>query len=223
MGNLASRKICLWFMPLLFACSNQPQSEIEVGRWWTEQERQLILSELNRTTGELRSEIEGLTQSQWYFREETDRWNIGEIVEHLEMQNQLHYREIAVIANSPQYLEYRTITKGQDGHFTKYATDSIKGQANWFLQPKGKFSTKEAAEEAFYTARGKLTEYVEKTDADLRKQFTFRAPMYEKTISEVKIGEVRDLHQLLLTGIAHTDRHLTQIRKIKTHAQFPND
>ncbi|MEP5612794.1 MAG: DinB family protein [Cyclobacteriaceae bacterium] len=223
MDNLNPCKICFWFIPLLVACSGNTPKTTEDDRWWTEQERLWILGELNRTTGELQNEIERLSQAQWYFREEESRWNIGEIVEHLEMQNQLHYREIAVIANSPQYLEYRTITKGQDGYFTKYATDSIKGQANWFLQPKDKFLSKEAAEEAFYTARGKLTEYVEKTKADLRKQFTFRAPMYEMEISEVKIGEVRDLHQLLLTGIAHTDRHLIQIRNIKKHKGFPTN
>ncbi|MEP1095095.1 MAG: DinB family protein [Cyclobacteriaceae bacterium] len=221
MRNLALRKFYLYLLPLLAACSTQPKNEVEIGRWWTEQDRQLVLSELNRTTSELQGEIEELSLSQWYFREEANRWNIAEIVEHLEMQNQLHYREIAVIANSPRYLEYRAITEGKDGHFTKYATDSIKGQANWFLQPKGKFSSKEAAEAAFFTARGKLIEYVEKTEADLRKQFTFRTPMYEKEVSEVKIGEVRDLHQLLLTGIAHTDRHLTQIRNIKKHRKFP--
>ncbi len=192
-------------------------------RWWTEEERQFILSELDRTTSELKTEIEELSDDQWNFREQSDRWNIGEIVEHLEMQNQLHFREISVIANSPQHLEYRRITLGNDGYFTKYATDTIKGQANWFLQPKSKFSSKEAAESAFYLVRGELRKYVETTQADLRKQFTFRSPMYEKSLSELTIRDVRDLHQLLLTGIAHTDRHLKQIRNIKAHERFPQE
>ena len=223
MRELAYKKIyfCLGFLAL--SCSGSPESATVNDRWWSEDERESIASELNRTTSELRVEIENLSQAQWAFREDEERWNIAEIVEHLEMQNQLHFREIAVVANSPQYLDYRAITYGKDGHFTKYATDTIKGQANWFLLPKGKFSSKESAESAFYTARGKLTEYVENTEADLRKQFTFRAPMYKKNISEVKIGEVRDLHQLLLTGIAHTDRHLAQIRNIKKHKNYPQE
>ena len=212
----------LW-LALLVSCQTSTETENDTARWWTETERQLILSELDRTTGELREEIEELSEDQWNFREEPDRWNIGEIVEHLEMQNQLHFREISVIANSPQHLEYRKIVEGGDGYFTKYATDTIKGQANWFLQPKGKFGSKAAAESAFYLARGKLRDYVESTQADLRKQFTFRSPMYEKDLSELTIRDVRDLHQLLLTGIAHTDRHLRQIRNIKKHESYPDN
>lgn len=200
---------------LIIGCS-QPSE-----RWWTEEERQLILSELDRTTDELRSEIEQLTEEQWNFRETPDRWNIGEIVEHLEMQNQLHYREISIVLNSPQHLEYRKITKGQDDYFIKYATDTIQGQANWFLRPKGKFASKQAAENAFYLAREELTKLVETTDVDLRMQFTFRAPAHKKSVDQFRIGEVRDLHQLLLTGISHTDRHLRQIRELKLHPAYP--
>ena len=76
-------------------------------------------------------------------------------------------------------------------------------------------------EAAFYKARGELTQLIEETDVDLRKQFTFRVPVEGKDIENIKIGQVRDLHQLLLTGIAHTDRHLLQIRRIKDHLQYP--
>lgn len=220
MNGLTYQITIFLLLTSLMGCQNSVRTQAETN-WWTEEERTYIISELERTTTALRNEIQDLSLDQWNFREEPSRWNIGEIVEHLEMQNQLHFREIAVIANSPRHLEYRSITKGMDGYFTKYATDTIKGQANWFLQPKGKFSTKESTEDAFYTARGKLKEFVEQTEADLRKQFTFRAPMYKKDISELTIGEVRDLHQLLLTGIAHTDRHLLQIRNIKKHPSFP--
>lgn len=204
---------------LLIGCI-PPNKETE--RWWSEEERSAVLNELDRTTDAIRIEIENLSPAQWTFRESPDRWNIAEIIEHLEMQNQLHYREISIVQNSPQALEYRVITAGNDEYFTKYATDTIKGQANWFLQPKGKFISKNATEDAFYLARSELRKLVVNTDADLRKQFTFRAPAYQKDIEEVKIGEVRDLHQLLLTGIAHTDRHLDQIRMIKVHPQYPN-
>jgi hypothetical protein len=74
---------------------------------------------------------------------------------------------------------------------------------------------------AFYKARGELLKLVEDTDIDFRKQFTFRTPVEGKDITALKIGQVRDLHQLLLTGIAHTDRHLNQIRQIKQHSDYP--
>ena len=190
--------------------------------WWSEEDREYILSELQRTTSEIKTEIDLLTEAQWNFRESTDRWSIAEIIEHLEMQNQLHYREIYAVGNAPQYIQYRVITEGKDQYFKEYASDPTPGKAQWFLEPLGRFCSKEEAAYAFYRAREKLTEFVAQTDIDLRKQFTLRVPAENLEISEIKIGQVRDLHQLLLTGIAHTDRHLRQIRKIKEHVDYPN-
>lgn len=211
------------FQAVIYSCQKAPDASVENPKtnWWTADDRALIISELNRTTNELRQEIADLSDRQWYFKERADRWSIAEILEHLEMQNQLHYREITIQANSPQHLKYRSITMGKDDYFTRYATDTIKGQSQWFLQPLGRYNSKPEGETAFYTARNALKNWVEETEIDLRKQFTFRTPVEGRDISELRIGQVRDLHQLLLTGIAHTDRHLRQIRTIKQHPDFP--
>lgn len=207
---------------LLLGCAQEGPKE-DQGGWWTERERQLILSELDRTTNALRTAIEGITEAQWNFREDPARWSIAEIVEHLEMQNQLHYRELSVVSKAPQYLQYRSITQGKDTFFTKYGTDPKPGKAQWFLEPLGRFCSIADGRLAFLRARQELTQLVETTPIDFRKQFTFRAPVEGKELKEIKIGQVRDLHQLLLTGIAHTDRHLNQIRKIKQHQEYPKD
>ena len=210
-------------MVLLFCgCQNESKNYSDNTTWWTEEDRQYILSELDRTSEELASEIQSLNDIQWHFREGSDRWSISEIVEHLEMQNQLHYREISVTMNSPQYLEFRKITKDRDDHFTQYATDLSPGTARWFLEPLGRFSTKQEGEHAFFRARNELRTLVERTNIDFRKQFTFRTPVHSVPFDSIKIGQVRDLHQLLLTGVAHTDRHLRQIRNIKLHPEYPD-
>lgn len=208
---------------MIFAGCNQVAmtSDTRVLQWWTKLDREHILSELRRTTEELKFEISDLTQSQWDFKEAEDRWSIGEIVEHLEMQNQLHFREIAVTSKAPQYLQFRSITEGQDQYFTNYATDSVAGKAQWFLEPLGRFPTRERGLAAFLRARSAVSTFVSETKIDLRKQFTFRTEVEGKDLSKLIIGQVRDLHQLLLTGIAHTDRHLQQIRNIKQHHSFP--
>ena len=217
------RKWTTWFTLSLMALACAPETRRESADtdWWTEADRQFILSELDRTTVELESEITGLSDNQWNFHEALNRWTMGEIVEHLEMQNQLHYREISVTANGPQYLAFRTITKDQDIYFSNYSSDTTAGKAQWFLEPLGRFNSSKKGWEAFIRARSALAEFVAKTNIDLRKQFTYRTPVEGKKISDLKIGQVRDLHQLLLTGIAHTDRHLRQIRHIKTHPDYP--
>lgn len=222
--NLMKKAFILFvFIGMVMACDtvNDSSERNKLERWWTQDEQHLIISELNRTSNLLTLEIKDLSDEQWNFREEEARWSIAEIVEHLEMQNQLHYREISVTSKGPQYLEFRVITKDQDAHFTKYSTDPTKGKSQWFLKPLGRYCDKAKGEAAFYKARGELLKLVKETNIDFRKQFTFRTPVEGKDISELKIGQVRDLHQLLLTGIAHTDRHLIQIRKIKQHPEYP--
>ena len=213
----------LLFILVLASCDAMDSSTESTSpdKWWTQEDRQLVISELNRTTDELRKEIQNLTDIQWAFREDPTRWSIAEVVEHLEMQNQLHYREVSAVSKAPQYLKYRSVTAGKDSHFTNYSTDTTRSKAQWFLEPLGRFCSKENGEAAFYRARKELTLFVEKTEIDLRKQFTFRTPVEGKELSDIQIGQVRDLHQLLLTGIAHTDRHLRQIRKIKEHPEYP--
>ena len=218
-------KTKFWVLVLsitMMSCDQKRSSEItETERWWTEEDRALILSELNRTTSALHLEIESLNLEQWDFKEDASRWSIGEIVEHLEMQNQLHFREISVTSKAEGQLQFRSITEGMDGHFTKYSTDTTRGKAKWFLEPKGKFCSKEECESAFYKARQELTRFVEETNIDLRKRITYRTSIAGKDIAELSISDLRDLHQLLLIGIAHTDRHLTQIRNIKQHKSYP--
>lgn len=211
----------LLYCAFVISCKSTNSSDQNGVSWWTTDDQQLIISELNKTTNELKEEIENISIDQWSFREDSTRWSIAEIVEHLEMQNQLHYREISVTSKAPQYLKYRQITEGKDAFFSNYSVDPTKSKAKWFLEPSGKFCSKKECEEAFYKVRTELTKYIDQTDVDLRKQFTFRTPVEGKEISNIKIGQVRDLHQLLLTGIAHTYRHLDQLRKIKQHPDYP--
>jgi hypothetical protein len=196
--------------------------ELTNTKLWTAEDRAFILDELARTTNALKLETEYLTEEQASFRLNEKAWSITEIIEHLEVQNELHFREIRAIAKTPQLLEYVAIVKSNDNYFQSYATDTVKGKSQWFLEPLGRFGTKTAALEAFLRVRHHFTEFLANTDIDLRKHFTFRRQLEFVDAHNFKLGDVRDLHQLLLTGIAHTDRHLTQIKRIKQDENFPN-
>ena len=219
--NMTKKLLPVLLLVLLISGCRQPTETSSSEPWWTDEDRAFILSELDRTTDELRSELASLTAEQWLFKEDSTRWSILEIVEHLEMQNQLHYREITVTSKAPEQSQYRSITEGQDERFTNYATDTTSGKASWFLEPRGKYASPEACENAFYKAREELSKFVEETKADLRKHVTYRNSVVGRDLNQLTIADVRDLHQLLLIGIAHTDRHLRQIRQIKTHENYP--
>ncbi len=189
---------------------------------WTKEDQTYIINELKRTTTALENELEGLSEAQADFRIDSQQWSIKQIVAHLEMQNQLHFREITVLSRAPSYPELQEITTGKDDHFTAYADNPQSGTSQWYLDPGNKFASLNDAWQAFYKARTELLRFVENTDIDLRSRFTYRKQIDPDKIKELSIGEVRDLHQLLLTGIAHTDRHINQIRKIKAHPNFPD-
>ena len=196
-------------------------SEAAYGKLWTTVDKAFILAELERTTLAIKNETVNLTDKQAAFTADTATWSITEILEHLEVQNELHFREIRAISKTPQLLQYVEVVKGWDKHFQNYATDTVKGKSQWFLEPIGRFSTKTEAIVAFLRVRGYFIAFIETTEIDLRKHFTFRRNLELVAPNDIVAGDVRDLHQLLLTGIAHTDRHLAQIRRIKQHKNFP--
>ena len=73
-------RFTLLFLFTLNSC-DFPEKNPQTERWWTDADRLFIITELDRTTQEIREEIEELTTEQWNFREKPDRWNIAEIIE----------------------------------------------------------------------------------------------------------------------------------------------
>ena len=225
MKNIAFHLLCLLFFAAGCApeTPHAPPPGAAPPKIWTESERRFLLVELDRTTAEVLKETEDLGEEQWHFHEDNFRWSIAAIIEHLTVQNELDYRELTSLANAPAMPQYLMAAAGQDQLFRAYATDPEKAQAKWFLQPIGRFGHKRQAVDAFLRARDGLRDFVEATEVDLRLHFTFRNKAGEKPMPELKPGDVRDLHQLVLYGIAHTDRHLRQIRNIKKHSRYPKD
>lgn len=202
---------CVCRLPLLFLASallGQTQ--------WTETERQTLVAGLDRTRQLVLSEVATLNSQQWAFREQPGRWSIAEIVEHLGLQEDMYFREIYLIAQQPAQPGYRDKVQGNDAAVRAYAVDPERGQASWFLEPKGRWSDPRNALEAFLHSRQQLTGFVRNTKVDLREHFTFRS--YSGKQNQ---WSVRDLHQLMLTTIAHTERHVGQIRKVKADPGFP--
>ena len=83
---------------ILYSSSNQAGSQdytanIEIQSWSAEG-RDSLVNALTNTRDGLLHELQGLSEEQWLFRESEDRWSIAELVEHLEMQDYMHYREV---------------------------------------------------------------------------------------------------------------------------------
>jgi hypothetical protein len=104
--------------------------------------------------------------------------------------------------------------KGIDPAMIAYATDPNKGQAPFTVQPLGRFQTKEQLLNYFNRFRNAVIKLVDTTRADFRLHFIFRP-------KDRGVWHIRDLHQYTLLWIAHTERHLNQIKRIEANPDFP--
>ena len=206
-------------MLVLLACGEKGQKKIQ----WTEEDRSFLLAELSRTSELLELEVMDLHSEQADFKTSDDSWSIKDIVEHLEVQNELHYREVSSQSRGPELPAYSSLCTGRDSVYQAYSTNPKKGKAGWYMEPIGRFKDLDEALKAFLRAREHFAQFITQTPSDLRNHFTFKAGKGDLRVNELVPGDVRDLHQLVLTGIAHTERHVNQIREIKNHPEFPEN
>lgn len=187
---------------------------------WSLQDKELLVGGLKRTQNDLMKEIEGLSIQQWNFKEDSSRWSIAEIVEHLFAQNESYRIEMRTSLNQPELFEFIEKAKGNDKVFIDYTTDTLKADAG-FLSPIGRFCSKEKAIFAFNRTQDAIINIITTTKKDFRKHFTFRNYVFNGYLSNAEKYNIRDMHQLILTCIAHMDRHLNQLRKVKKHTNYP--
>ncbi|MDO1448238.1 DinB family protein [Rhodocytophaga aerolata] len=182
---------------------------------WAKEERRQLLKLLSDSRQLLLDELMHITVAQWTFKPSPDKWSIAEVVEHLGLQQDAYYRELSVVTLMPPMPQYQEQVKGLDDKILQYTHQEKKDQAPWLLEPMGRWCSQEKAIAQFVRSHSKIIGFIEATDADFRSHFTFRQ------YTEGSLWNIRDLHQLMLTNVAHTQRHVNQIRNIKKMAQFP--
>jgi len=181
---------------------------------WTATDRQNLLTALKTSQSDILREVEQLSEKQIHFKPDSSQWSVAEVVEHISVYEELLYWDLL----NNQYTDERTdlvdSVKGIDSAMTAYATDPNKGQAPFAVKPLGRFEKKGDIINFFNRYRNEVIKLVQETNADFRLHFIFRPPDWG-------IWHVRDLHQYTLLWIAHTERHLNQIKRIKANAKFP--
>ena len=183
-------------------------STIFAQKLWTENDRQYLLDNLNRTTAALENEITGLTDAQWHFKESPDRWSIAQVIEHLGIYESLYDKEATVIVNSkPEPALNNTVRN--DSFYLSWMAEAKPHTARGLGLPQGLM--KDADNWTYFkTLRDQNYAFIQNTTADLRTYFTYRP------------DNVRwNIHQLYIVLFAHCDRHLKQVLKIKADPNYP--
>ena len=182
--------------------------ENTAAKLWTPADRQYTLDNMKRTRDELVKETQNLTPAQWAFHESADRWSIGEIVEHLALWEIIWNREISIGVRNKPTPELNASSR-PDSYYNEFIMEDAKHNASDYTKPTGFVEGKNNL--AFFLRNHAINlAFVETTQADLRAHFEFTGT-----------PNPRNMHQVLIFQWGHVDRHLRQIRKVKTHPNYP--
>ncbi|MBT8255323.1 MAG: DinB family protein [Bacteroidia bacterium] len=192
----------------LISCQSNTK-EMTYSKSWSQEEKNFLISSLTDSYQGVVEEVTSLDEAEWSWKAIDSVWSIAEVVEHLIVHDELFYREARVLTGLP------TLPEQAESHFAadeeilsyKEITPQNTGKSPSYMEPMGRWCSKDEALAGYSHIRAMLIDFVKTTNKDLRQFYTSsgRGPtMY------------RDLHQLLLISGAHTERHRKQIQNIKT-------
>jgi DinB superfamily len=205
------KQLLLPFFYLLLPLWGMTQERNQI---WTSTDRQLLITRLKTSQSAILKELEKLSDKQMHFKADSSKWSIAEIIEHISVYEELLYWDLSNNQYTDERHDLIDKVKGVDSAMIAYATDPNKGEASFVVQPLGRFQKKEELSNYFNRYRNEVIKLIKETKADFRLHFVFRPPDWG-------IWRVRDLHQYTLLWIAHTERHLNQIKQVKANPNYP--
>ena len=174
---------------------------------WTEADRKYLLDNLIRSEEEIIAETKNLTKGQWNFKESADRWSINQIVEHIALWEILFMHEISrALATEPN----PTFTAEPDSVFLDQDSKGLNAMDYTkpfsFAIPLG---NNEGKTNVIWltTMRNESIDYLKNETKNIKLQYDYCGGA--------------NVHQYYLAIFSHTDRHLRQIKKVKTHPKYP--
>ena len=181
----------------------------QVSRRWTENDRRYLLDNLERTKQEVISATSSLNAAQWSFREDSTRWSIAQVIEHLGLAERIFMQEAGILLMAPPDTSLKQFLM-HDSIYINKQNDPSPNHASWNVEPLGLMNGADNLT-FFVFGRDHMMIFVRETQNDLKVHFTYRAAPEQR----------RSIHALMVTCFAHTDRHLKQISKIKQAPNFP--
>ena len=168
-------------------------------------DRQHLLAHLAMTESWLANELAGLTPSQQTYRPAPGTWHILDVVEHLAIAEPQYWKMVQDSMAPPPSAAGISAT---DADILWYGIDRTRhdrtGEAR---EPKGKYKDVQLAFQDFRTLRATITAFATDTQDDLRGRKLVEGNM--------------SVYQWLLMISTHSQRHILQIREIKSADGFP--
>jgi len=72
---------------------------------WTDTDRKYLVDNLERTKNKIITETQNLTLAQWQFREDSTKWSISQVLEHLGLYERIFAQEADImLSTKPDFL-----------------------------------------------------------------------------------------------------------------------
>jgi uncharacterized damage-inducible protein DinB len=178
----------------------------------TDDERAYAINSLKTTQANLHQSLEGLSAAQLTYKPTPDRWSIDECVEHIALIEKGIFRAIQTSLQLPSEPDKRASIKVSDVDVVKAVRSrAVTLPAPTPFVPTGRFSSTDAALQAFDEQRTAVIAFTQNVQEDLRTHY----------FQHIALGTL-DVFQAILLMAAHSERHRKQIEEVKATAGFPS-
>jgi hypothetical protein len=186
----------------VLTCASAPSAE-EMSK----PDRQRLIAHLEMTEQWLGSEVAGLSKSQLTFRMTPDSWSVMDVVEHLAVAEPQYWKNLQDSMKEPPTTDKIEAT---DAAILWYGIDRTNRQRTGEARvPNGRYDDVTRSFGEFTALRKTMREYAKTTTDDLRSR-------------KLREGNM-DVYQWFLMISSHAQRHILQIREIKSHAGYPSN
>lgn len=177
---------------------------------WAYVDKQTILDQYRRTQKEVNDETANLNAAQWNFRETTERWNIGQVLEHLNMW------QLVTLEN----VRYALYLGPHPELISSVPSDSVTAS---FIYEEGAHVSPDFTIPTGLIPAGNNLKIFNLKCEEIIRGIEANEGDFQAFIRLGKEGQNRNLAQMYIIQYGHVDRHLRQIRKIKADAKFPKN
>lgn len=173
----------------------------------TDEERQRLVAHLEMTASWLIDEVSGLSSAQLQFRRAPNTWTIMQVLEHVVVVGPIYWEDLQRAVKSQPRDRTGSSTDANILWYGIDRTPTVRERAVPAEEPKGQLRELQAGLDAYRKAHARLLQYIKTTPDDLR--------------SHVVERQGCDAYQWALLISTHEQRHILQIREIKSDAMFP--
>jgi hypothetical protein len=167
-------------------------------------ERQRLIAHLDMTASWLEDELAGLSAAQMTFRPAPGAWNILDVLDHLVVVGPIYWRDL----RNAKPVKSAPAGMMNDADVLWYGIDRANREtALKTEEPARTLKDLAAGLKAYRAQHSQLVQYVRTTNDDLRRRFVER--------------QNSDAYQWALLISTHEQRHIMQVREIKTHPEYP--